>query len=165
MRRLPESPPSETSNQLFSFVMISDPSAGPDEDTQRQVRRHAANSWRGISRVRNSRRAGLRLLEPKVHEQSPIQSEDILVSALAISQTHGGNSSERHPSRKTQSVASSAVSLTQSSPTPGPSPVTLLGGGRMDPFESCAVHCNTMESFLLDHCKFAFYFFEACRNG
>jgi hypothetical protein len=41
------------------------------------------------------------------------------------------------------------------SPSPGASPVTYLGGGRKDAFNSCAVQCNTMESFLFGHCKFS----------
>lgn len=150
MRRPLESSPSEKKPHLFSFVMISDPSAGADEEAQRQIRSHAANSWRGVARQRYPRRGGLRLLKPV--EQNSTPSEHILESEQVNSRT---SDDPVHQPRLngTQPFASSAATFSHRSPTPGPSPVTYLGGGRMDPFESCAVQCNTMESFLLDHCK------------
>ena len=156
MRRLLESPPSRAStstSSTLSFVMISDPSEGMNEEVRRQVRSHAANSWRGISRLRTLRRVGLRPLEPKSHDLGV--SQQALESSQISPQAEDKDYHPPHPdqSTSTQYFASSTVTFTQCTPSPGPSPVTYLGGGRIDPFDSCAVRCNTMESFLLDHCK------------
>lgn len=153
MRRLLESPPPEASDNPFSFVMISHPSEGMDENVRRQVRSHAANSWRGVSRLRASRRVGLRHLEPKAHDQNESRQYKALQSSHTSSQADEDDLPQPDQSTNTSSLGSSAVVFTQHSPTPGPSPVTYIGGGRMDPFNSCSVQCNTMESFLLDHCK------------
>jgi len=152
MRRLHEPPPRVGGNSL-SFVMISHPSEGMDEEVRRQVRSHAANSWRGVSRLRTSRRVGLRPLEPKLSDQNVSRQFEALESSQTTSQAEDDDP-QRDRSTNTSSFASSTIDFTQRSRSLGPSPVTYLGGGRIDHITNCEVECNTMESFLLDHCKF-----------
>jgi len=152
MHRLLESPPSKASSSPFSFVMVSHPSAGRDEEVRRQVRSHAANSWRGNSRLSTTRRVGLRPLVPKAQS-----SEDQRLGNLELPevefQAEDGERPHTDQSSNFDPVTSTTVSFLQRSPSPGKSPRTYLGGGRMDPFNSCSLPCNTMESFLLDHCE------------
>jgi hypothetical protein len=75
-------------------------------------------------------------------------------------QVKDDDTSHLQESANSESFASTTVTFTQCSPRPGPSPVAYLGGGRIDPFSSCAAQCNTMESFLLDHCKCSCFDFQ-----
>ncbi|PMD42718.1 hypothetical protein L207DRAFT_510943 [Hyaloscypha variabilis F] len=150
MPRLLENPPSQGSSNPFSFVMVSQPSAERDKEVRRQVRSHAANSWRGISRAKTPRQTRLRRIVPKAE----LSTEQRLKSleARGLSFLHGGEDGP-HPQQPAISRAftSATITFTQRSPSPGASPKTYLGGGRMDPFNTCSLQCNTMESFLLDH--------------
>jgi len=152
MPRLLENPPSQGNSNPFSFVIVSQPSAERDKEVRRQVRSHAANSWRGISRQRTPRQTRLRRIVPKAE----LSTEQRLTSleARGLSFLHGDEDGP-HPQQPaiSRALTSPTITFTQRSPSPGASPKTYLGGGRMDPFNTCSVQCNTMESFLLDHCE------------
>jgi hypothetical protein len=62
---VPNSLDSEASNPPLAFVIISHPAARKDAGIQREVRRHAAHSWRGDSLLSKSQMGGLSPVEPK----------------------------------------------------------------------------------------------------
>ncbi|KAE8449441.1 hypothetical protein EG329_008049 [Mollisiaceae sp. DMI_Dod_QoI] len=145
---------SEAGYHPLSFVMVSHPSTGTDAGVQRQVRSHVAYRWHEDSRRRSTRlsRPRPRILAQKARELSEVQ-EDNMPEFL---QTSGQSTlATTDQSEEAPPFISSANDLITLSPSPGlspgPSPVNYLGDGRRDPFNSCAVRCNTMESFLLDH--------------
>ncbi|KAH6678728.1 hypothetical protein B0J14DRAFT_330760 [Halenospora varia] len=153
---IPEKAPLETSNNPFAFVMVSHPSAGPDAGVLSQVRSHAALHWREESRRSRLRRGGPRRVEQRGNNvpgesQRSYSLNDTFRALPASLPVDGDLESTWRPTSATPFGASTDTTLTLRSPSPGSSPVTYLGGGRMDPFNSCAVRCNTMESFLLDH--------------
>ncbi|KAE9369289.1 hypothetical protein N431DRAFT_493119 [Stipitochalara longipes BDJ] len=151
MRRILESSSPLGNRNPFSFVMISHPSTESDEEVRRQVRSHAANSWRGGSQLRAPRRVRLRPLKPKAQNMGGNQRFTTLEEPQINSQVEDDKWTQSQQSARTHASTSTTLMFVQRSPSPGPSPKTHLGGGRMDPFNSCAVQCNTMESFLLDH--------------
>lgn len=144
-----------SSNHPLAFVIVSHPTARQDAEVQSQVRRHVAYRWHEDSRRRNMAPRG----RPRLLAQKAIEANSSRQSTPGLSQTvvnEAKNDQARSYKAKEETALASLTNVLAFSPSPGSSPVTYLGGGRLDPFNGCAVRCNTMESFLLDHCESCF---------
>lgn len=150
----PRSPHSEATCSPLSFVMIAHPSDGTDEEVRQQVRSHAANNWRGVSRLRTSRRVCPRTLEPKAYGQNANRQFKALESLQTSSQAEDDDT-QPDRSTNTSSFASSSVAFKHRSAPQAllPKSVTYLRGGIIDPFDRCSLRCHTVEPFVLNHSK------------
>ncbi|KAF8856026.1 hypothetical protein BDZ45DRAFT_745886 [Acephala macrosclerotiorum] len=139
-----------SSNHPLAFVIVSHPTARQGAEVQSQVRRHVAYRWHEDSRRRNMAPRG----RPRLLARKAIKSNSSRQSTPRSSQTVVREDEDDQPrpcQAKEETALASSTDVLAFSPSPGSSPVTYLGGGRIDPFNGCAVRCNTMESFLLDH--------------
>ncbi|CZR56093.1 uncharacterized protein PAC_05981 [Phialocephala subalpina] len=132
-----------SSNHPLAFVIVSHPTARQDVEVQSQVRRHVAYRWHEDSRRRNMAPRG----RPRLLAQKAIEPDTSRQSTPASSQTNTCEAEDGLPrpcQPKEETALASSTDVLAFSPSPGPSPVTKLGGGRIDPFNGCAVRCNTM---------------------
>jgi hypothetical protein len=120
----------------IQFINLSHPADASATESQRSAHSHAARAAHASTRR-------LRILEYRIRKASQ-QSEEC--------RDHDGAGSSKEAVPSTVAAAKSS-SLIRVEADVVPSPVNLLASDRRDPFMSSARPLESIEHYLLDHCK------------